>query len=84
MVQVGETLVLLFDSWRGGGTQDVLEGARRSVALSHEPRLFMLQERSQSFSGENKHTARLLIREKEENSKGTKVHEVVHMLHLSV
>lgn len=42
LVQVGQTLVLLFDSWRRGGTQDVLEGARRSGALRQEPGLFML------------------------------------------
>lgn len=48
MVEVGEALVLLADGRRGGGTQDVGEGAGGSVS-GQQPGLLALQKGRQGL-----------------------------------
>lgn len=50
MVEVGEALVLLADGRRGGGAQDVREGAPGGAVLGQQPRLLALQEGRQGLS----------------------------------
>lgn len=49
LVEVGQTLVLLADGRRGGGTQDVGEGAPGGAVLGQQPGLLALQEGRQGL-----------------------------------
>lgn len=49
LVEVGEALVLLADGRRGGGTQDVGEGAPGGAVFGQQPGLLALQEGRQGL-----------------------------------
>lgn len=51
LVEISETLLLLFHSWRGGCAQNILEWAPPGTIFSHNPLFFVFQERRQGLSG---------------------------------